>query len=192
MPRSMSGSPRLIRRVATSGLLCLMLSACSGSTPAPPASQARQPDANATPPGAATASGATTDAATSVDYCALFTTDEIAKALGKPVTAGHLPEAAAPGLPPHAEACIWDAADGHGQVLVQTQFAGLWYDLTGRPNQRAVDGIGEKAYIGHTPGGDVQAGAVVGDAFYHVLLDPPPGDDAVIGLLKTLVSRLNR
>ena len=61
--------------------------------------------------------------------------------------------------------------------------------LSGRSSQRSVPGVGEKAYIGPAAEGGVQAGAVSGEAFYIVHLNPAPNDHQVIDLLRAVVAR---
>jgi len=130
---------------------------------------------------------------TAIDYCAMFTTAQIGAALGKPVKPGRVPELA-------TDACQWDAVDGKGVVSISATLAGVWFDMSGHASQRSVQGIGQKAYIGVSPLGGVQAGAVaacgkrcptltVDNAFYHVRLDPSPSDDAVLGLLRDFIAR---
>jgi hypothetical protein len=129
-------------------------------------------------------------------YCTLFTTDQIAAALGKPVEAGHLPEMA-------TDACQWDAANGKGVVTVMATLAGIWNDMIGHEGLRRVQGIGQKAYVGISGAGGTQAGAVapcggkcpamtVDNAFYLVRIDPAPSDDAVLGLLREFIKRSTR
>ena len=118
----------------------------------------------------------------SIDYCAMFTRKQIETALGKPVKAGHAP-------PLTSDACQWDAVDGKGVVHITAYFAGIWNDLSGRSSQRSVPGVGEKAYIGPAAEGGVQAGAVSGEAFYIVHLNPAPNDHQVIDLLRAVVAR---
>jgi hypothetical protein len=116
------------------------------------------------------------------DPCGVFTTEQIATALGKKVMAGRVP-------PQAPEGCQWDAADGRGTVMIQPFPAGLWFDLSGRTGQRPVPGVGEKAYIGPSPLGGVQAGAVAGEVFYLVRMNPAPADGAVIALLGKYVAQ---
>ena len=142
----------------------------------------------------ASRSRAPTSAGTSaIDYCALFTTAQVGAALGKPVKPGHAPGTA-------TDACQWDAVDGKGVVSISATLAGVWFDMSGHASQRSVQGIGQKAYIGVSPLGGVQAGAVaacghrcptltVDNAFYHVRLDPSPSDDAILGLLRDFIGR---
>ena len=172
----MTDSSRGMHRGIVSALLLLfVVPCCSGA-----ASEARQTPA----PNAKSASGSTTPEAgnTSGDYCTTFTREQIGAALGKPVKPGRVPELATDG-------CQWDATDAKGTVFIQRYFAGLWNDLSTGAGQRSVQGIGEKAYIGPSPLGGVQAGAVAGDSFYLVRIDPAPADDAVTGLLRTFVTR---
>jgi hypothetical protein len=139
------------------------------------------------------AKGVANSAATS--YCTLFTTDQIAAALGKPVKAGHVPEMA-------TDACQWDAATGKGVVTVMATMAGIWNDMIGHEGLRRVQGVGQKAYVGISGAGGTQAGAVapcgkcpamtVDNAFYLVRIDPAPSDDAVLGLLREFIKRSTR
>jgi hypothetical protein len=173
----MLGSSRGMCRAIVSALLLLVASGCSGSaSPKSPAALAKD---------AANASGSRVKPTgnTASDYCALFTTEQIGAALGKSVKPGYLDPAKA------TAGCQWDAADSRGSVLIQVLPAGMWYDLSGGTGQRAVQGIGEKAYIGPAALGGVQAGAVAGDSFYLVLLNPAPAADATTGLLRTFISR---
>jgi hypothetical protein len=130
------------------------------------------------------------------NYCTLFTTDQIAAALGKPVKAGHVPDMA-------TDACQWDAANGKGVVTVMATLAGIWNDLRAHEGLRSVQGIGQKAYVGMSAAGGTQAGAVaacggkcpamtIDNAFYLVRLDPAPSDDAVLGLLREFIKRSTR
>jgi hypothetical protein len=130
------------------------------------------------------------------NYCALFTSEEIAAALGKPVKAGFVPDMA-------TDACQWDAVSGKGVVTVMATLAGIWNDMIGHEGLRRVQGIGQKAYVGIAAVGGTQAGAVaacagkcpsmaVGDAFYIVRIDPAPSDEAVLGLLREFIKRSTR
>src|SRR5262249_19892737 len=86
-------------------------------------------------------------------YCSLFTSDQIASMLGKPVKAGSAPEMA-------TDACQWDAASGKGVVTVMATAAGIWNDMFRPQRQRQVPGIGQKAYVGMSAAGGTEAGAV--------------------------------
>jgi hypothetical protein len=107
-----------------------------------------------------------------------------------------------PGHVPALDGCQWDAASGQGIVSIRAMPAGLWNDLSGRTSQRPVQGVGQKAYIGPSSVGGVEAGAVapcdqcpaltVENAFYLVRVDPPRPDDAVIGLLRDFITRTAR
>ena len=129
-------------------------------------------------------------------YCALFTTEQIAAALGKPVKAGRVPEMA-------TDACQWDAVTGKGEVTVMATLAGIWNDAIGHSGLRPVTGIGQKAYVGIAPQGGKQAGAVapcgtkcpaltIDNAFYVVTVNPAPSDDTVVGLLREFIKRSSR
>jgi hypothetical protein len=141
-------------------------------------------------PAKAAANNATTS------YCTLFTTDQMAATLGKPVKAGHVPEMA-------SDACQWDAASGKGVVTVMATLAGIWNDMRAHEGLRPVQGIGQKAYVGISAAGGMQAGAVaacgtkcpamtVDNAFYLVRIDPAPSDDVVLGLLREFIKRSTR
>jgi hypothetical protein len=173
----MLGSSAGMCRAVVSALLLLVVSGCSGSaSPQSPAALSQD---------AVSASGSTVKPTgnTASDYCALFTTEQIGVALGRSVKPGYVDPAKA------TAGCQWDAADSKGSVLIQALPAGMWYDLSGGTGQRSVQGIGEKAYIGPSPLGGVQAGAVAGDTFYLVRLNPAPAADATTGLLRTFISR---
>jgi hypothetical protein len=175
-------------RRAVMWMLLSGVPACSGA--AGPASRASASADAVTASGSKAATSAGTSA---IDYCALFTTAQVGAALGKPVKAGHVPEVA-------TDACQWDAVDGKGVVSISATLAGVWFDMSGHASQRSVQGIGQKAYIGVSPLGGVQAGAVVtcgqrcptltvDNAFYHVRLDPSPSDDAILGFLRDFIGR---
>src|SRR5207302_5239302 len=115
--RSMADS-RGVRRAVLCMLLCAG-PACSGS--ADPAARASS-SADAV---SASRSKADQSDRKGNDYCALFTTAQIAAVLGKPVKSGNVPEMA-------TDACQWEAADGKGVVSIDASFAGLWHDLSGR------------------------------------------------------------
>jgi hypothetical protein len=182
----MTNSAGRVRRALIVALLCAA-PGCSGSA-APAARTSSSADAVS-----ASASKAASKDSTAIDYCAMFTTAQIGAVLGQPVKPGHVPEMA-------TDACQWDAMDGKGVVSISATLAGVWYDLSGHKGQRSVQGIGQKAYIGLSPIGGVQAGGVavcgqrcptltIDNAFYHVRLDPAPSDDAVLGLLRDFISR---
>lgn len=151
------------RRAALAALLGL---AAACSRPAPPAAET-----------------AVAGWAGAADFCALFTTRQIADALGKPVNGGR----ANPGM--GADGCQWDAMDARGTVLIQVLPAAMWADLAPGAGHRLVTGIGEKAYLAPSPLGGVQGGAVHGDSLYFVRLDPAPADGVALGLLRNFVGR---
>jgi hypothetical protein len=186
----MADSTAGVRR-AVIWMLLGMAPACSGS-----ASTAARPSTSADAMTASGVKAAPSAGTPAVDYCALFTTAQVGAALGKPVKPGRAPEMA-------TDACEWDAVDGKGVVSISATLAGVWFDMSGHASQRSVQGIGQKAYIGVSPLGGVQAGAVaacgqrcptltVDNAFYHVRLDPSPSDDAVLGILRDFIGRSTR
>jgi len=115
--------------------------------------------------------------------CAMFTRERISGVLGMPVKAGRGESSEL------TASCSWDAADGHGRVVAQRLPGGIWNDLSGHDGQRTIPGIGDKAYVGVSPTGGVQAGAVSAGTFYHVVVDPAPSEDDVVRFLRAFLSQ---
>src|ERR1700742_3669684 len=115
--------------------------------------------------------------------CKLFSVAEVSKALGKPAAAGLYDAAKA------ENGCEWKAESGKGHVTILIMARGQWFDSVGGQDQRPFSGVGEKAYIGPSGLGGIQAGAIAGDHFYLVLIDPPAADSVARDLLKTFIAR---
>jgi hypothetical protein len=168
-----------IRRIGSGIVLALAVAACStspagagptgaaaGSTPAGPGGAATVPPGSSAP-GAAT------------DYCSLFTDAEIGAILGKAVSSG-----SGSGF-----VCAWTTADGAGSASIFRSLPGLYEDAVAQPGYRSVSGIGDKAAIGPSALGGIEAIAVANDAYWLVRLDPSPSDDALLGFLRQLLAR---
>jgi Protein of unknown function (DUF3558) len=156
----------------------LLVAACSGTgaTPTQPAVQASE----STPGGPTQDAEASTGAAT--DYCSIFTTDRLTSLFGGPVHVGDTSGTAGTG-------CVWDTADGSGELSILEQpLAVLYDDLAGQAGQHAVTGIGDKATIGSSELGGTVAGAVANGHYFTVLINPAPAEDIVVGLLRDFVS----
>jgi len=165
---------RSIRRFQLAVALAAMvvLTGCSNSAPA----SARAADLQSN--GATTANKAVPE-----DICAMFTLERISGVLGMPVKTGRGESSEL------TASCSWDAVDGHGRVFAQKLPGGIWNDLSGHDGQRTISGIGDKAYVGVSPAGGVQAGAVAAGSFYHVVVDPAPSEDDVVRFLRAFLNQ---
>ncbi len=190
--------PALVVRSLAVAMLLALVVGCSastgdpatqppGATQAPGATRAPEP----TPAGGDDPTADPTDAAGgAVDYCALFTTDQLASIVGQPVHVGDTSLLFGLG-------CRWDAEDGRGGVVIQHSPVQAGFgDIAQGPDMRALPGVGDQATIGRaafhgvSPDGPFDAtiaAAIVGEGFDSVVVAPPPADDDVIGLLNDLI-----
>jgi hypothetical protein len=168
-----------IRRIGSGLVLALAAAACSsspagaGPTGATAGSTPAGPGAAATLPPASSAPGAATD------YCGLFTSAEIGVILGKAVGPG-----SGSGF-----VCAWTTTDGSASASIYRSLPGLYEDAAAQPEYREVSGIGDKAAIGPSVLGGIEAIAVADGAYWLVRLDPSPSDDALLAFLRELITR---
>lgn len=184
--------PHVSRSLAAVAVL-LLVAACSAS-PGAPVTQAHATQESPAAPGGGSADPSTDPseaAGGSIDYCALFTSDQLASIVGRAVHVGDTSLLFGMG-------CRWDTEDGKGGVVIQHSPVHLGFgDIAQEPGQRPVSDVGDQATIGPaaffgvSPDGPFDgtiAAAIVGEGFDSVVIAPPPTDDAVIGLLRALVT----
>jgi len=170
---------RRIRMIGSGLALAVVAAACSSGPGAGQTSGA----GGSTPTGpaavATTSSGTSAGGADKTEFCTLFTSAEIGATLGQAVGAGE----------GSGFLCTWTATSGSGTASVYRSLPGLYEDAAAQPDFHTVSGIGDKAAIGPSPLGGMEAIAVANDAYWLVRLDPSSSDDALLAFLRQLIER---
>ena len=167
------------RRVGAGWIGCMLamattsaLTACSGSVhrSAAPAKSA---------PGSSGATALNDKAR--ADYCTVFSSAELAKVFGQPVHVGDVTNQ-------YGDGCLWNTADGKGQLVILRQLPGQYNDMIDDADH-PIPGLGDKAFFGPSQTGGVFAGAVANNTFYTLTINPAPADDDVVQLLREFMTR---
>jgi hypothetical protein len=137
---------------------------------------------------AACSDGAELDAARSLQQqitggddspvCKLFNAQEIGAALGKPVEHGHT-------AGPLGSGCSWEIKGQDRSVMVQIVPRDYWEDGTHQPGGEALEGIGEKAFVGPWLD-DHRAGALTANGAVYVM---SPSKEVSVRLLREAVTK---
>jgi hypothetical protein len=111
--------------------------------------------------------------------CKLFTREQIGSVLGTPVEGGHT-------AGPLGSGCSWQIEGSDRSVMVQIVPREYWEDGTDQPGGEALEGIGEKAFVG--PWLDEhRAGALTANDAVYVM---SPSKDASVRLLRDVATRV--
>ncbi len=111
--------------------------------------------------------------------CKLLTRQQIAAALGKPVDEGHT-------AGPLGSGCSWPVKGTERSVMVQVVPRDYWEDGTRQPGGEALEGIGEKAFVGPWLD-DYRAGALTAKGAVYVM---SPSKAASVTLLRDVAPRI--
>jgi hypothetical protein len=174
----------------------LLVVACSSAPGAPAASSAAGSADSPSPsrPAASDSETGTGDGAGAADFCTVLPLDRLSAVVGAPV---HVSDSSVvadlAGM-----GCMWETADKRGGVVVTHSPVMLGFgDIQQRDGQEALSGfpgeatIGRAGFVNDSPDGPFEgtmAAAVVGEGYVTVLVAPPPGDDAVVGLLRDVIA----
>lgn len=151
----------------TSNLVfCCLLAACS---------QARD-DAEETADARAAAAG---NAGAGDALCQLFSTADVARYIGEPVTAGEA----------DATSCQWNAADGTGDMMVNVAPAEYHEHLSASPGYRLLADLGTEGFVATFFDGWL-AGAIAGDEAIRVSVAGAGASEATnIAALREAIER---
>lgn len=127
---------------------------------------------NSEPAAVATEVATGDDGAAGDGLCALFTTDEMANVLDRPVQAGEVGG-------PLDTLCQWVSEDWEADVFVQrVDDPDFWDPPSGEEGYVAID-IGDEAYVAPWLDGRTAA-AREGSSLYYVSIAPAPDDDEIL------------
>ena len=111
--------------------------------------------------------------------CKLLTAQQVGKAVGTSVENGHTSG-------PLGSGCSWSIKGQDRSVMVQVVPRDYWEDGTRQPGGEALEGIGEKAFVGPWLD-DQRAGALTANGAVYVM---SPSKEASITLLREVATRV--
>lgn len=111
--------------------------------------------------------------------CKLFTKQQLSSALGAAVEDGETSG-------PLGSGCSWPIKGQDGSVMVQVVPRDYWEDGTRQPGGEALEGIGEKAFVGPWIG-EYRAGALTANGAVYVMC---ASKAASVALLRDVATRV--
>lgn len=111
--------------------------------------------------------------------CELFTAQQIGSVLGEAVEEGNT-------AGPLGSGCSWQIKGQDRSVMVQVVPREYWEDGTRQPGGQALEGVGEKAFVGPWLD-DQRAGALTANGAVYVM---SPTKQASVALLRDVVTRV--